>query len=192
MIALQGDVGKGSGRSPTVFHLYEGLVACADLLDGYGGHRQAAGLSIQADRVPAFADRFEAIVQERVSAQELIPIIQIDDELDLAALSAHTIDDIRRLEPYGQGNPEPIFLARAVQVVAQRIVGADATQGKVGHLKLVLRSAQGGKPVDAIGFGFGHIVLPRAARIDVVYTPTINVWNGSASLQLRVRDLRAY
>jgi single-stranded-DNA-specific exonuclease len=192
MIALEGNMGKGSGRSPKVFHLYEGLAACAELLNGYGGHRQAAGLSIQADRVPAFADRFETIVQERVGAPELVPIIEIDAELDLAALSAYTIDDIRQLEPYGQGNPEPIFLARAVRLVSQRVVGADARQGKVGHLKLVLRSAQGGRPVDAIGFGLGHIVLPRAARIDIVYTPTMNVWNGSASLQLRVRDLRAY
>lgn len=192
MIALDGNTGKGSGRSPKVFHLYEGLTACADLLNAYGGHRQAAGLSIRSDQVTEFANRFETVVRERIGASELVPIIEIDDELDLAALSAHTIDEIRQLEPYGQGNPEPVFLARAARVVSQRVVGANPQQGKVGHLKLVLRSTQGGRPIDAIGFGLGHIVLPPETRIDLVYTPTMNVWNGTATLQLRVRDLRVY
>ena len=190
MIAVDGQTGKGSGRSPKVFHLYEGLLACANLLDGYGGHRQAAGLSIRADRVAAFAERFETVVQQRVSAEELVPIIEIDDEFDVAALSATTLDEIRQLEPYGQGNPEPVFWTRGAEVVSRRVVGADPTRGKAGHLKLVLRSAQGGEPVDAIGFGLGRVSLERGARIDVVYTPTLHVWNGASGLQLRVRDLR--
>ncbi len=190
MIAVDGQMAKGSGRSPKAFHLYEGLSVCASLLDSYGGHRQAAGLSIRADRIAAFAEQFEAVVHQRVGAEELLPVIEIDDELDLAALSAATLDEIRQLEPYGQGNPEPVFWARKVEVVSQRVVGADSTRGKVGHLKLVLRSAQGGNPVDAIGFGFGHVSLERGARLDIVYTPTLHVWNGLSGLQLRVRDLR--
>ena len=190
LIALEGDKGKGSGRSPKTFHLYEGLKACADLLEGYGGHRQAAGLSIKAGAVAALAERFEAIARERLSAEDLVPVTEVDAELDLALLEAQTLAEVRRLEPYGQGNPEPIFLAREAQVVTLRTVGGNPLFGKPGHLKLVLRSPRGGRPVDAIGFGMGNLPVAQGGRIDVLYTPELNVWNGAASLQLRLRDLR--
>ena len=191
LIAIDGQKGKGSGRSPKPFHLYEGLKACAELLDGYGGHRQAAGLSIQAERIPALTERFEMVARERLTGEDLIPEIVVDDELDLSLVDAHTLDQVRQLEPYGQGNPEPIFMARGVQVSAARVVGGKPLLGNPGHLKLTLRSPRGGRPHDAIGFGMGHIPINTGARIDVLYTPEINVWNGQASLQLRLRDLRS-
>lgn len=191
MIAIDGQKGKGSGRSPKPFHLYEGLKACEDLLDGYGGHRQAAGLSIQAERIPALTERFETVARERLSEDDLVPELAVDDELDLALVDARTIDQVRQLEPYGQGNPEPIFMARGVHVTAARVVGGKPLLGNPGHLKLALRSPRGGRPLDAIGFGMGHLPLMIGARIDVLYTPEINVWNGQASLQLRLRDVRS-
>jgi len=190
LIAVDGAKGKGSGRSPKVFHLYEGLKTCAELLDGYGGHRQAAGLSIHADRIPVFAEKFEAAARARLAAEDLVPEIEVDEEVDLAGMNVQTMDEVRLLEPYGQGNPEPVFLAREAEVVSIRIVGAKPLLGKPGHLKLVLRSARGGRPLDAIGFGMGDQFLKPRARVHVLYTPEINVWNGSASLQLRVRDLK--
>ena len=190
LIAIDGMKGKGSGRSPKVFHLYEGLKTCAAVLDGYGGHRQAAGLSIQADCIPAFAEKFEEAARAQLAAEDLVAEIEVDDEVDLAAMTARTMDEVRLLEPYGQGNPEPVFLAREAEVVSTRIVGAKPLLGKPGHLKLVLRSGQGGRPLDAIGFGMGDVTLKSRVRINMLYTPEINVWNGTASLQLRVRDLR--
>src|SRR4030095_705956 len=106
LIALDGSKGKGSGRSPKTFHLYEGLKACAEVLDGYGGHRQAAGLSIQVDRIPAFAERFESAARARLAAEDLVSEIEVDEEVDLAMMTAKTMDEVRLLEPYGQGNPE--------------------------------------------------------------------------------------
>ena len=100
------------------------------------------------------------------------------------------MDEVRLLEPYGQGNPEPVFLAREAEVVSTRVVGAKPLLGKPGHLKLVLRSGRGGRPLDAIGFGMGDWPLKPRARINMLYTPEINVWNGNASLQLRLRDLK--
>ncbi len=190
LIALDGDRGKGSGRSPKTFHLYEGLKACADLLDGYGGHRQAAGLSIKAEQVAALAERFEAVARSRLSADDLVPVSEVDAEMDLSLLGAQTVAEVRRLEPYGQGNPEPIFLAHEAQVVALRIVGGNPLLGKPGHLKLVLRSPRGGRSVDAIGFGMADLPIGQGGRIAILYTPEINVWNGTASLQLRLRDVR--
>jgi single-stranded-DNA-specific exonuclease len=190
LIALDETKGKGSGRSPKVFHLYEGLKACADLLEGYGGHRQAAGLSIKAERTSALAERFEAVVRSRLSAEDLIPETEIDAEMDLSLLDAQTMAEVRRLEPYGQGNPEPVFVSREIEVISLRVVGGNPLLGKPGHLKLVLRSPRGGRPVDAIGFGMGHLPVAQRSKIDLLYTPEINVWNGAASLQLRVRDLK--
>jgi single-stranded-DNA-specific exonuclease len=190
LIALNGTVGKGSGRSPKAFHLYDGLKACADVLENYGGHRQAAGFSIQAHRVGELAERFEEVARARLSSEDLVPEIGVDDELDLALLDGKTMAEVRKLEPHGQGNPEPVFLARSAEVVSVRIVGGNPLLGRSGHLKLVLRSSQRGRPVDAIGFGMGAFPLSPGMRIDVLYTPGINLWNGNASLQLRIRDLK--
>jgi single-stranded-DNA-specific exonuclease len=190
LIAIDGVKGKGSGRSPKAFHLYDGLKACAEFLDGYGGHRQAAGLSMQAARVDAFAAHFEAVSRERLSAADLIPETEVDAELDLSILTGETMAEVRRLEPYGQGNTEPIFLARNAQVMSVRIVGGNPLLGKPGHLKLLLRSAHGGRPVDAIGFGMADAPVTPKGRIDVLYTPEINMWNGNASLQMRIKDLQ--
>lgn len=190
LIALDGAKGKGSGRSPKVFHLYEGLKACAEFLDGYGGHRQAAGLSIHASRVEAFAAQFETAARARLRAEDLVPETEVDAELDLAELTGETMAEIRRLEPYGQGNPEPVLLARRTQVVSARIVGGNPLLGKPGHLKLLLRSPQGGRPIDAIGFGMADAPVAQRESIDLLYTPEVNVWNGNASLQLRLKDLQ--
>ncbi|MGE0679825.1 MAG: single-stranded-DNA-specific exonuclease RecJ [Candidatus Binatia bacterium] len=190
LIALDGAKGKGSGRSPKVFHLYEGLKACAEFLDGYGGHRQAAGLSMQASHVEAFAAQFEATARARLRAEDLIPETEVDAELDLAELNGETMAEIRRLEPYGQGNSEPILLARRTQVMSARIVGGNPLLGKPGHLKLLLRSPQGGKPIDAIGFSMADAPVAPGESLDLLYTPEVNVWNGNASLQLRLKDLQ--
>jgi single-stranded-DNA-specific exonuclease len=190
LIALNGEIGKGSGRSPKAFHLYEGLKPCADLFDGYGGHRQAAGLSIRARQVDTFVDRFEKVAQERLRAEDLIPTIDVDAELDLARLDAQTIVEVRQLEPYGQGNPEPIFLACGVEVRSVRVVGRNSLPGKPGHLRLVLRSPQGGHPFDAIGFGMAHLPVTPGTGLDILYTPVVSAWNGHESVQLRLRDIK--
>src|SRR6185503_20900207 len=83
LIAIDGAKGKGSGRSPKTFHLYEGLKSCAEVLDGYGGHRQAAGLSIQTDRIPAFTEKFESAARARLAAEDLVSEIEVDEEVDL-------------------------------------------------------------------------------------------------------------
>ena len=184
-------MGKGSGRSPKPFHLYEGLKACADLLAGYGGHRPAAGLSIRTEAIPIFVDQFETVARQRLTADDLVPVVEYDTELDVGVLGPEVLAELRRLEPSGQGNPEPVFRASQVEVVNCRIVG-DQSQGKAGHLKLVLRSPDGGSPVDAIGFGMGDRDITPRQRVDVLYTPSINVWNGNASLQLRLRDIKGY
>ena len=191
LIAIDGDTGKGSGRSPAVFHLYKGMQSCAELLAGYGGHRQAAGLSIRAASIAAFADEFEAVVRQHLTPDDLVPIIEFDADLDVALVGPELLDELHRLQPCGPGNPEPVFRSLQTEVVSARIVG-DQSHGKAGHLKLVLRSSQGGPPIDAIGFGMGDRPIVPRQQVDVLYTLTLNVWNGQASLQLRLRDLKIH
>ena len=191
LIAIDGNMGKGSGRSPAAFHLYKGMQACAEYLAGYGGHRQAAGLSIRAASISAFADQFEAVVRQQLTPDDLVPIIEFDADVDVGLVGPELLDELHRLQPCGSGNPEPVFRSSQTEVVSARIVG-DQSHGKAGHLKLVLRSAQGGRPVDAIGFGMGDRPIVPRQQVDVLYTPTLNIWNGQASLQLRLRDLKVH
>ena len=190
LIALDGAVGKGSGRSPYSFHLYQGVKACQELLQSFGGHRQAAGLSIRAEHVSQFIDKFEQVARERIKEEDLVPIIDVDGELDLTDLTFALLEEIRMLEPYGQGNSEPVFRARGVEVLSSRVVGGEPSSGKRGHLKLSLISAREGKSFEAIWFGRGEVDIPRGSSADVLYVPEVNVWSGVARIQLRLRDLR--
>ena len=174
-------IGRGSGRSIRGFNLYEAFKTCAPLFEGFGGHKMAAGLSIRRENVPAFATEFEAAVRAVTRPDDFVPETLIDAELSFEEIDDAFVEDLARLEPHGPGNPEPIFLARNATVVSQRIVGEN-------HLKLYLR--QGSRAVSAIGFGMADTQIEPGALIDILFSPEQNEWNGTTSLQLRLRDLR--
>src|SRR5690606_4861792 len=101
MVALEGGIGKGSGRSTPRFDLHGGLTACADLLERYGGHRAAAGITIRAERVAAFAARFNAVARERLTPDDLVPEMRIDLQLTTAEINDDLERLLRHFEPYG-------------------------------------------------------------------------------------------
>jgi len=183
LIALDGTAatGRGSGRSIRGVNLYEGFKTCRDCLEGFGGHRMAAGLSIRAERVAPFAEQFEAAIRAVTRPEDFIEETRIDAELSLAEINDGLLEDLTRLEPHGPGNPEPVFLARAVTVVSHRIVGEN-------HLKLYLR--QGQRALSAIGFGMADTPIEAGTTLDILFSPERNEWNGNTSIQLRLRDLR--
>jgi len=183
LIALNGEtgIGRGSGRSIRGLNLYEAFSACQRQLEGFGGHRMAAGLSIRADQVPAFAEQFESAVRAVTAPEQFIPETTIDAELSFDDINEALLDDLARLEPHGAGNPEPVFLARHVTVVSRRSVGEN-------HLKLYLRQGQRAWP--AIGFGMADMAVEEGSAVDIVFSPERNEWNGTTSIQLRLRDLR--
>jgi single-stranded-DNA-specific exonuclease len=183
LLALEGDVARGSARGIPAIHLFEALRRCAALLERFGGHRMAAGLTVRADRLADFAARFEAVVAGGCSDDGFIPEIAIDDRIDLDSIDGATLEDIERLEPYGQGNPRPLFLAEALDVISSRIVGDR-------HLKLALRKRGGRKTFDAIAFRRAELQPPQGASIDVVFSPEVSRWDGIGSIQLVLRDLR--
>jgi single-stranded-DNA-specific exonuclease len=183
LLAIEGEVARGSARGIPSVHLFEALRSCADLLERYGGHRMAAGLTIRVEYLDAFTQRFEEAIASTTSEHAFVPDLFLDTRLDLETLSPATMEDIETLEPYGQGNPRPLFYGESLEVVSSRIVGEH-------HLKLALRERGKRKVFDAIGFRKAEQQPPSGASVDVAFTPEIGVWDGYQRLQLVIRDLR--
>ncbi len=177
LIAVDGNgLGKGSGRSVEGINIYSALSECRELFEQFGGHEQAAGLSIKADKIDEFRAMFERAVSGSGHAYE--PRLDIDCEVGFPELTDALLTEFGMLEPFGIGNPEPVLLARSVEVVSQRIF-------KDKHLGLKLK--QGTKSLDAIWFNAGGgRELPD--RIDLAFTPEFNNWNGKKDIRLRVLD----
>ncbi len=185
LICVKDGVGKGSARSIPGFDLYNGLVSCGDLLQGFGGHKYAAGFTIASDRIPEFRARMSSLVMEAVGTNGFLRTQHIDGAVALDDLTFDLLQEIDRLAPFGQGNPEPRLGARGLEVVSSRIVGNN-------HLKLRLRQP-GGASLDAIAFNRGNLLgkqVRDGARLAVVFTPRVNSWNGSAAVELEIRDLK--
>jgi single-stranded-DNA-specific exonuclease len=177
LIGMDGEVGRGSGRSISRFDLHEALTGCGDLLERFGGHRMAAGLTIRRERLDAFRERFVAAARDRLTPADLGPEQRVDLVLDLADATPDLERAVRHLEPTGLGNPGPVFGARGVRAADARKVGSN-------HLKLAL--VQGGTRLDAIGFGWADRAPRLDQPLDVAFRLEENVFNGRTSLQARV------
>lgn len=173
-------LGRGSARSIRGVNIYDAIKECREALEGFGGHRMAAGLSIRAEKVPELAERFERAVRARVTPDDFLPVAEADCELPFSAINDGCLRDLARLEPHGPGNPEPVFLARNVRVVSRRVVGEQ-------HLKLHLE--QDGRSLPALGFGMSGAEVEPGTAIDVLFTPTVHDWGGAETLEVRLRDI---
>ena len=172
--------GKGSGRSIASFHLHDALAACSAHLARFGGHAHAAGVTVERDRVEAFAAAFERYAAERLSPEDLVPTCRLDGALAPAEIDESLCAALETLAPFGAGNPEPVIALRGVRA-SGRIVGDN-------HLKLSLRDAP---LLDAIGFGLGERIDLLAGPIDLACTVGFDEWRGERRLQLKLRHLRA-
>lgn len=177
-------VGKGSGRSIEAFDLHGALTDCAHLLSRFGGHKYAAGLTIDRERLPAFVETFEGVAAERLTEGDLVPRCRIDGELEPVDLSDTLCNELQALAPFGAGNPEPIFALEGVRARG-RLVGKSGASP--GHLKLSLDEAP---LVDAIGFGLGDRLDRLGAPVDLAFTFGFDEWKGMRRLQLRLKDLK--
>jgi single-stranded-DNA-specific exonuclease len=184
VIALDGEHGRGSGRSVRGVDLHAAVAESRDLLDAFGGHRQAIGLTVRRGRIAELAARFEASVRRQLGGADLRPLLEIDAEVSLGTVTPGLATTLATLEPHGAGNPEPTLLARRVEVDGVRLVGDPARP----HLKLRLR--QDGRTLNAIGFGIGHLPVRAGTRVDVVFTPRLSRWQGVERLELDLIDVR--
>jgi single-stranded-DNA-specific exonuclease len=175
-------IGKGSGRSIEGFNLVAALNRCADKIDKYGGHEMAAGLTIQEKNVDLFANQFRQVAREVLSDEDLQPRLQIDHEITFAELNFDFLGWHEMLQPFGNGNSQPIFFARGVESVMQpRVVGEK-------HLQLRLR--QQNYHHRAIFFGAANNSLPPQPW-DVAFRIRPNEYEGETRLEMRVEAVRA-
>ncbi|MGH7859290.1 MAG: single-stranded-DNA-specific exonuclease RecJ, partial [Candidatus Binatia bacterium] len=181
LLAIENGWCRGSARGIPGVHLFESLQRCATLLERFGGHRMAAGLTIREGRVAELAQRFEASISDSTSAEDFRPVISVDATVRLDEVTPEVVDDLGRLEPHGPGNPRPVLCARGVPVTRARIVGER-------HLKLDLRVGGSGRMIEAIGFRLAERVADTNGEIDILFSPELSVWEGRERLQLIIRD----
>jgi single-stranded-DNA-specific exonuclease len=184
LIGLEGETGKGSGRSIAAFHLYNALVACQELLAGFGGHEHAAGLRLHREQVPRFQEALNRVARERLTEADCAPLLAIDAEVRLEEIDDPFLEFIARLEPFGEGNPQPLLLARGVEVVGEPTLVGKEQQ----HLRLTLR--QGNMILRGIGFAMGaRLAQVTGGMLDIVFSPQRHVWNERTERQLIIKDL---
>ena len=185
MISLENGHGKGSCRSFGAFSLFGALERCADLLEGYGGHEMAAGFTVLEENIPALAKRLRELVSAHTGGRPMEAALDVDAELDdCALLTERQVDALSALEPFGTGNPRPVLLLRSAAVASCCDVGGGR------HLKMKLR--RDGTVLDAIFFSANAAACGVAVgdRLDLVFTPQINEFQGSRAVQLQICDLR--
>jgi single-stranded-DNA-specific exonuclease len=184
LLSVENGLAKGSGRSIPPFDLTGALSRCADMLVGFGGHHQAAGVRIQTGRIDEFRARMSAILAAELDGKPYLPSLRIDAAVSLSEVSYALAREIAMLEPFGCGNPEPVLGCKGVEPQEFRIVGKN-------HLKMRLR--QGLSTLDSIGFDMGGdaVRLQDAGLIDAAFTPQLNEWNGRVSVQLNLKGVRA-
>ena len=185
MICLQDGKGKGSCRSFAGFNLFAALEHCAPLLEGFGGHALAAGFTIKEENIPAFAAAMNDYVSTATGGREMVSVLDVDGELDdPGLLTLEGVEGLDLLEPYGAGNPKPVFSLSGCLISAMSGVGGGR------HLKLKLSA--GGRSFDAIFFSAtaAEAGVEVGDRVDVAFTPQINEYRGWRSVQLQLCDLR--
>jgi single-stranded-DNA-specific exonuclease len=184
MISVENGIGKGSARSIPNFDLYGALKSCSDLLLQFGGHKYAAGLTIESDKIPEFRNRFNEVASKMLKEDDLIPKIKIDDELRLDEINTELIQMLDGLAPFGPKNNKPCFVSYGLEIVGYpRIVGRN-------HLKFKVR--QNGTVIDTIAFNRGADIeqLQTNRYIDMIYYVEENHWMNKTSLQLNAKDFR--
>ncbi len=183
LFSVKDSVAKGSARGIPAFHLYNAIAECADLLLGFGGHRQAAGLRIAQENLPAFKNQMNIIAGKTLNPEDMAPVLGIDAAIKFSDLSFDLIKELSLLEPYGDSNKQPVLGAKGAEIVNHKIVGNN-------HLKLQLM--QDNINIDTIGFGMGNQLkkLNSASSLDIAFIPCINEWNGSKNLQLNLKAIR--
>src|SRR5713101_5071054 len=186
VISLDGDVGHGSARSIEAYHLFDGLTACRDLLEKFGGHSHAAGLAIRRGQIPEFRRRLNEHAASCLTEQDLVPTLNIDAEVQPRELTFQLSQELGALEPFGAGNPRPVFITRGLRLLS------DPQVIKEQHLKLRV-AGEDNRPLEAIWWrGLEeNEQVPRAnQRIDLAYELEVNRWNGEIRLQLNVKDMK--
>ncbi|GAF01895.1 single-stranded-DNA-specific exonuclease RecJ [Saccharicrinis fermentans] len=178
----------GSARSVEGFDLYKAIDACSDLLENFGGHMYAAGLTLKIENIPAFKERFEQYVAETITPDQMIPQIEVDEEIGLKDINDKFFRILKQFRPFGPGNLRPVFVTKRVfDYGTSKKVGKDQD-----HLKVELIEEKSGSIKQGIAFSMGDYLdkLQTGNPFDVCYTIEENVYNGRSTLQMMLKDMK--
>lgn len=184
VITTKGAVAKGSGRSIKNFHLVEALSECSHILENYGGHRYAAGLTLRKSHLEDFKKHINDVAGNCLTAEDFIPTIDIDMEIGFKSLSERLFKEMEGLAPFGVGNPRPVFATKKVRIkTLPQIIGKDTVKMWV---------TEGNKTCEAIGFRMADIMPSNITdeNIELAYTCNLNTYKGVKSIQLQLKDMR--
>ncbi len=182
LMSLRDGLAKGSARSVPGFHLYEGLGRLEEFLLAFGGHKYAAGVTMRAQDVETFVQRFDEVVVSMTTEDAFVPTLRIDSQIILSDIKRHNLlHEIKLMAPFGVGNPEPVFLSRGLVTGESRVVGDN-------HLRLVFKEKN--NRYNAIGFGLGAMSTAAADMVDAVFSVRESQWDRGGMCELLIRDLR--
>jgi single-stranded-DNA-specific exonuclease len=188
VVSLTNGHGQGSGRSIAGFHLSRALAACAEHLDTYGGHEMAAGLKLQTSKFEDFRRDFCHHAGQCLKPQDLVPELRLECVAELPQLTEALVGELKRLGPFGHGNPRPVLCCRRLEVAAPpRRVGNGGE-----HLQMLVRQGPNGRAIKCIGFGYGTLFdrLAVGTTIDLAVEPGVNEYNGYRNVELEVKDVQ--
>jgi single-stranded-DNA-specific exonuclease len=181
VIGFEGDQGKGSARSIRGFHLVQGFQYCAEHLEKFGGHEYAGGLSIKAAKLERFAEAFEKFARQALMPDDLLPLLEVDAELQFSEVDLGLLRQLDVLKPFGVGNPEPLFMTTGVEICERRTFSSGVRY----------RLRQAGRFIGGVVFGApDEIPGAPGELLDVAYRLSQNEWNGTSAAELRLVDLR--
>lgn len=178
----------GSARSVDGYDLYHAIEACQDLLENFGGHTYAAGLTLKPENIDAFIERFENVVSETIRPDQMVPQIEVDAEISLSEITSGFFKNLKRFRPYGPGNLKPVFVTRSVyDFGTSKVVGKERE-----HLKLEMIESTSPTIVKGIAFGKGHMLkqIKESQPFDICYTIEESVYDEHLPLQLMVKDIK--
>lgn len=185
ILGIEDGVGKGSARSISGFSLFDSMSKCRDLFIKFGGHEQAAGLSMKVENIEKFRKQINLIADDMLTDEDFIQNIFYDDELELPQISDQLLNELEMIQPFGMGNPAPKFVVRDANIIEIRGIGVDKK-----HLKLKMKLE--GNIIDGIAFGLGEFeqLAYVGDKIDVAFSPEYNSFGGKISLQLNIKDIK--
>lgn len=184
IISLEDGVGTASARSIEGFHLHDALTSCNQYLERFGGHKGAAGLTIKEENIDCFRELINDVAKNTLKIKKLVPYLDVDCELSLSDLTLDLANTVNTMDPFGEGNPEPVFCSMDLKVKgAPRLLGRDTIKFWVTDGKTV---------ISAVGFGMANYydMVASGCNVDVAYNLSIDDWNKAPVAQLKLKDVR--
>ncbi len=184
ILSFSGDVARGSARSVENFHIYDALSACCGFLKEYGGHKYAAGLSLERKHLKSFKSRINEIARLNFENNPFVPVLDIDAQIPFGLVDEELLNSIDRLSPFGEGNSRPVFVSRDLLIKSKPFL--------VGRNSLKFWVSDGELTFEAIGFGMGDSfsLVNDAEKIDLAYCLAWDEWNPQNAIQLEIKDIK--